>query len=210
MHMKKKIAIYLAGSIKKQHEKMDETYWTDEDMTLIKSSLKKYDVSFLNPAFRMDDLSDQLSVFGRDMLLVFSSNVVFVDARDRRGLGVGAEMMWAKVNKIPLISWVPRNSHYHKDQTTILDIPVTNFVHPFVESLSDQIVETLSEGSQWIDFFISNPSVEVKGIQHIGLAMQHYKESQLHNDRPMKEWLSSSEELKQRIDRSHPQVILAH
>lgn len=66
------------------------------------------------------------------MLQVFSSNIVFVDARDRRGLGVGAEMMWAKVNKIPVVTWAPRNSHYHKDQTTILGVTVANFIHPLI------------------------------------------------------------------------------
>jgi hypothetical protein len=206
--MKSKIAIYLAGSIKKAHEKSDESYWTDDDIDLLRKSLDKYDVSFLNPAFRTDDLSDQFSVFGRDMLQVFSSNFVFVDARDRRGLGVGAEMMWAKVNKIPVVTWAPQNSHYNKDQTTILDVPVANFIHPFVVSLSDKIVASLEEGAQWIDFAISNPEVAIKGIPYIGFAMQHYRDNQLHHDQPMKELLISSEELNQRVHRSHPQVVL--
>lgn len=205
--MKAKIALYLAGSIQKGHEKKDETFWTNEEMNLLKNSLNQYELSFLNPAFRTDDLSDQRSVFGRDMLQVFSSHVVFVDARDRRGLGVGAEMMWAKINKIPVVTWAPRNSHYNKDRTTILGVSVDHFIHPFVDSLSDQIVETLEEGAQWIDFVISNPGVEIKGIQSIGLAMQHYKECQLHLDRPMKELLTSSEDLQRRMHRSHPEVI---
>lgn len=197
--MKSKIAIYLAGSIKKGHEKSDESFWTDDDMHLLKTSLDKYEVLFLNPAFRTDDLSDQFSVFGRDMLQVFSSDIVFVDARDRRGLGVGAEMMWGKVNKIPVVTWAPKNSHYNKDHTTILGMPVANFIHPFVESLSDKIVENLVEGARWIDFVNSTPSVAIKGIQNIRAAMQHYKESQLHRDRPMKELLMSSKELKRKI-----------
>jgi hypothetical protein len=141
------------------------------------------------------------------MLQVFSSDIVFVDARDRRGLGVGAEMMWAKVNKIPVVTWAPKNSHYNKEQATILDVPVANFIHPFVESLSDKIVENLIEGVSWIDFIISNPGVEIKGVQFVGSAMQHYKENQLHRDLPMKELLTSSEELKRRMHRSHPQVV---
>jgi hypothetical protein len=98
------IAIYLAGSIKKGHENSDAFYWTEKDMNLIKQNLREHQVCFLNPAFRTDDLTDQFSVFGRDMTQVFSSNFVFVDARDRRGLGVGAEMMWAKLHKIPVIT----------------------------------------------------------------------------------------------------------
>lgn len=197
--MKQKIAIYLAGSIKKCHEK-NESFWTEEDIAEIQKHLEKFEVSFLNPAFRSDDLSDNQSVFGRDMLMVFSSHFVFVDARDRRGLGVGAEMMWAKVNQIPVIIWAPRNSHYHKDHATVLGVPINNFIHPFVESLSDKIVENLAEGAKWIDEVMANP-IPIKGIDHVGEAMEHYKESQLHKDEPMQEMLASNEELKGRIER---------
>lgn len=187
--MKEKVAIYLAGSIQKGHEKSDETFWTHDDMSVLKHHLPQFDVSFLNPAFRTDDLSDQLSVFGRDMLQVFSSNVVFVDARDRRGLGVGAEMMWAKLNRIPLIVWAPRNTHYRKDRTTVLGVAVNNFVHPFVESLSDKIVETLEEGARWIQSVKENPNMEIKGIEFIEKTMEHYKATQFANDIPMQELL---------------------
>lgn len=204
----RKIAIYLAGTIKKGHEKSDETYWTDEEMAVIQKFLPKYDVSFLNPAFRKDDLSDQFSVFGRDMLQVFTSNFVFVDARDRRGLGVGAEMMWAKVNKIPVVTWAPRNSHYRKDKASILDMEVSKYVHPFVECLSDKIVENIAEGAHWIDFVMASPDFEIKGMQTIGHAMEYYKKNQLDHDAPMKELFFSCEEMTQRMRRSHPQVLL--
>ncbi|MBX7067417.1 MAG: hypothetical protein K1X28_09315 [Parachlamydiales bacterium] len=130
--MKQRIAIYLAGTIKKGHEDAHASHWTDEDMDLIRTALNRFEVVFLNPAFRSDDLSDQHSVFGRDMLQVFSSHVVFVDARERRGLGVGAEMMWAKLNQIPVVTWAPRDSHYHKSDAIILGSAVKNFIHPFV------------------------------------------------------------------------------
>ena len=207
--MKTKIAIYLAGSIRKGHETADEFFWTEKDKELLARSLDRYEVSFLNPALRMDDLSDQYAVFGRDMLQVFSSNVVIVDARDRRGLGVGAEMMWAKINQIPLIAWAPKNSHYNKEQTTILGVPIANFIHPFVDSLSDAIVETLEEAALWIDGALANPETEIKGLPYIGSAIEYYKESQLERDHPMRELLSSSEELKERAERATPQVVLA-
>jgi len=202
--MKRKLAIYLAGSIKKAHEKADESYWTDADMLTLSELLSGFEISFLNPAFRTDDLSDQLSVFGRDMLQVFSSHVVFVDARDRRGLGVGAEMMWAKVNRIPVVTWAPKNTHYNKEQTTILEKTVTNYVHPFVESLSDKIVENLDEGAAWIDFMLSTPSIQIKDLDHVIQAMQHYKENQFAQDQPMQALLMSSKELKQRAERTPP------
>jgi hypothetical protein len=205
--MKTKIAIYLAGSIKKGHER-DDCYWTNEDMALIRKNLHAYDVTFLNPAFRSDDLGDHCSVFGRDMLQVFTSNFVFVDARNRRGLGVGAEMMWAKVNRIPVVTWAPKDSHYHKENTTVLDIPVPYFLHPFVGSLSDIIVENITEGTTWIDFVMQNPDVKIKDIQHVSFSIEHYQKSQLHNDIPMRELFLENEYVKTRASRSHPEVSL--
>lgn len=199
--MKQKIAIYLAGSIQKGHEKGDETFWTGRDMDLLRLHLPQFEISFLNPAFRTDDLSDPLSVFGRDMLQVFCSDIVFVDARDRRGLGVGAEMMWAKLNKTPLVIWAPKNSHYNKSNTTVLGVPVSDFIHPFIDSLGDKIVETLIEGAEWINSVISNPLFEVKGIEHIENAMEHYKARQLANDKPMQDLLDHHQELKSRMER---------
>ena len=144
------------------------------------------------------------------MLQVFSSHIVFVDARDRRGLGVGSEMMWAKLNKVPVVTWAPKDSHYHKSQTTILGVEVNDFIHPFVKGLSDKIVENLIEGAAWIEKYLSNPSsTSVKGIEHISSAMQHYKAKQLHADAPMKQLLMIEDELTIRINRPHPQFIEA-
>ncbi len=195
--MSTKISIYLAGSIKKGHERADESYWTDEDMVFLKNNLVEYEISFLNPAFRSDNLSDQRSTFGRDMIQVYSSDVVFVDARDRRGLGVGAEMMWAKIHKIPIITLAPKDSHYNKTEAILLGIPVKNWIHPFVESLSDAIVENLYEGADWIRRFIDN--FEAKGIEYIESAMQYYRDTQLPKDVPMKMLLEKNNKLHKRI-----------
>jgi hypothetical protein len=199
----KKIAIYLAGGIKKDHEKTEDSFWTETHMNLLKSSLNGYSISFLNPAFRTDDLSDQHSVFGRDMTQVFCSDIVFVDARERRGLGVGAEMMWAKFHNIPVVTWAPKNSHYNKGKTALLGVPVENFIHPFVLALSDKIVETLEEGADWIHLVKSNPTHEIKGIEHIKKAMEYYKENQLHLDQPMQKMLQDHGELKDRVMQWH-------
>ncbi|KKR96857.1 MAG: hypothetical protein UU47_C0006G0018 [candidate division TM6 bacterium GW2011_GWE2_41_16] len=199
--MKPKIAIYLAGTIKKGHEKSNESFWDAENIDLLRTFLKNYEVVFLNPALRTDDLSDPLSTFGRDMLQVFSSTFVFVDARDRRGLGVGAEMMWAKLNTIPVVTWAPKNSFYRKEQTTILDVPVKNFVHPFIAALSDHIVDDLVEGALWIEHFMTHPSsAKIKNVESINDAIQYYKATQLQNDAPMMHLLAEKDELTKRMN----------
>lgn len=205
--MLKKITIYLAGSIKKEHEKTDDSFWSESDMLLLQTSLSHYEISFLNPAFRNDNLSDQRSVFGRDMLQVFCSDIIFVDARERRGLGVGAEMMWAKLNQLPVITLAPKESHYHKSTTIVLGVPVKDWVHPFVELLSDRIVENLPEAALWIERFLSDPSMKIKSREYIEAAMQHYLETQLHTDFPMQELLANSQSLQERVQRIHTATL---
>lgn len=198
--MKNTLSIYLAGSIKKEHEKSNDSYWTESDRLCLQTHLSHYELSFLNPASRSDDLSDQKSVFGRDMLQVFCSDVVFVDARERRGLGVGAEMMWAKLHKIPIVTLAPKNSHYHKSETTLLDVPLTDWIHPFVESLSDVIVQNLQEGACWINEFMAGSREKIKDIPYIEEAMHHYVATQFSNDGPMKTLIATHSKLQNKID----------
>lgn len=197
--METKISIYLAGSIKKGHKNTNESFWTDADIFCLRKNLPEYEISFLNPAFRTDDLSDQRSSFGRDMTQIYCSDVVFVDARDRRGLGVGAEMMWAKFHKIPIITLAPTNSHYKKNKATLLNVTVENWIHPFVESLSDAVVENFSEGADWIRKFINASQLKVKDVEWIRLAMEHYRESQLPHDEPMKNLMTGNQKLHERF-----------
>ena len=197
------LAIYLAGTIQKAHEKhSDESFWTDDHMSVIRAHIGSRSVTFLNPASRSDDLSDQQSVFGRDMLQVFCADAVFVDARQRRGLGVGAEMMWAKVNSIPVIIWAPEESHYNKSLTTVLNVSVENWIHPFVESLSDAIVSTVEEGALWLQScFDKNPgSRKVKDREHIFSCMKYYSDTYFTHDEPMKECMRSSSHLLERMN----------
>jgi len=197
----KKLAIYLAGSIQKGHERSNESRWTEEDRQILIRQLPGFKISFLNPDVRADDLSDQRSVFGRDMLQVYSSDLVFVDARDRRGLGVGAEMMWAKYNRIPILTLAPKDSHYNKTNTTLLGVSVQNWIHPFVESLSDGIVPDLVEGARWISEKLFDPAHPKKGMEFVHATMGYYKETQYPKDEHMQKLVSSCENLLSRVAR---------
>ncbi|MEM8629007.1 MAG: DUF1653 domain-containing protein [Chlamydiota bacterium] len=178
------LALYLAGNIQKGHENESNVFWTEEDRKTLEKGLAPCSVAFLNPAFRADDLTDPTSVFGRDMTQVFCADVVLVDARERRGLGVGAEMMWAKIHSIPVLTIAPANSHYHKQEVTLLGARLENWRHPFVASLSDAVVDTLQEGIDWLqDFLLDRPSV--RGAESIYEAMSYYQKMQLPKDHPM-------------------------
>lgn len=198
--MKTEITFYLAGKIQKAHEQANETYWTTQDQETLRQFLAPTKLTFLNPASRTDDLSDQLSVFGRDMIQVFSADFVLVDARDRRGLGVGAEMMWAKFNHIPVISLAPKGGHYHKESTSLLGVNVEGWIHPFVEQLSDVLVETLEEAAGAIRAYASDPNRTVKGPSHVHQAMSYYLETQYPKDLPMQALAEDSQVLMERLE----------
>jgi hypothetical protein len=196
----KSIAIYMAGSIQKGHEKGNELFWHETHFQELRNLLKDRTISFLNPAFRTDDLSDQLSVFGRDMTQIFCSDVVLVDARDRRGLGVGAEMMWAKVRAIPVITWAPLETHYHKSETTLLGVRVSNFIHPFVDALSDVIVSTLSDAAIAIEKVLKDQQYKVKDINCVTAAMEHYLAKGFSSDMPMQKIVDTHFAVKEKIE----------
>ena len=191
--MNKSVSAYLAGSIQKGHEP-NESEWTLEHMALMKTHLHPTPIHFLNPATRKDDLSDSKSVFGRDMTQVFLADIVIVDARHRRGLGVGAEMMWAKANQTPVITWAPTDTHYHKKETSLLGQPVSDYVHPFVFALSDHIFETLEDGSSWIQAYLSKPP-KIKTLDDVRECMHHYRDTNYAIDTPMQELINQSEKL---------------
>lgn len=186
----KKLSIYFAGAIQKEHE-IIESRWTEEDFEILQGKLRPHSLLFLNPAQRSDNLSDQTSVFGRDMSQVFLADIVFVDARHRRGLGVGAEMMWAKFHAKPVIILAPEDTHYRKAKTEILGTHITEYVHPFVHNLCDVLVTSVEEGAAWILRWINGEAGVIKDLTTIYDAMRHYQHTQYNHDRPMKELIDS-------------------
>lgn len=188
--MTEPFCIYLAGNIRKGKEDEKEAVWTEVEMDLLREHLAPVRALFLNPATRSDDLSDQVSVFGRDMFQVYSSHCVIVDARGKRGLGVGAEMMFAKMNRIPVISWLPPDTHYHRKHLHYMGQDVHQWVHPFVVSLSDYLAPSLEAAAKWIREKLHTKEEEVKGPEVIQGAMQHYLSTQLHRDHSMQSLVS--------------------
>ncbi len=175
-----KTIIYLAGKIPKNGQApCKSTHWTIELMDELKQHLQNFDLKLLNPIFKDCDLTKQESVFGRDIYYVSSSDIVFVDARSRCGLGVGAEIMWAKTNGIPVITWSPKNTHYNKDAIAVSGENIPAFIHPFVHSLSDQIVENIEEGANWIKEFLLHPyKHKIKDSSDIHKIMNGFKHDQ--------------------------------
>lgn len=174
----KRVTIYLAGSIKKGDEDAKKTsYWTEEDEAVIHHSFGTvYEVDILNPATYPIKRSDPFGNFGADMFLVQQSDFIFVDARDKKGIGIGAEMVAAKYFEIPVVCLCWYDSYYKKRFVpNVYGEDLHNWTHPFIVGLSDFIADSIPEAVEWM----KSARRPVKTIAVLEQAIQHFKETQL-------------------------------
>lgn len=198
--MAKIVFTYLSGSIRKGDGDHRESFWGEDSIVALRNRLLPLECVILNPSIRGDDLSDFMGAFGHDLFQVLSSDVVLVDARERRGLGVGAEMYFAKTRRIPVISIVPPNSHYHRKDFNLLGQDLTEWVHPFIWGLSDALVTDIADAADAITRITTESDVEIKSAEYCDAAIRHYLETQLHRDVEMRRWIESHEQLQRQTE----------
>lgn len=180
--------IYLSGSIVKVSDGPGAFSWSEAEIAELKQRLKPLRPQILNPSLRADDLADPLSTFGRDALQVRLSKAVMVDARSKRGVGIGAEMMMAKMLRIPVVSVAPMDSHYRRRDITFLGQGLEIWTHPFIAGLSDFIAEDPAEAANWVFTCLSEPGPgQVKGPEFLTEMMEYYLQTQIENDPEMHE-----------------------
>lgn len=196
-----RLHIYLSGSIKKgKTDERKKSYWTQSDIKILKDILAaKYELTMMNPAVRSDDLSDAKSTFGRDLLQVHISDIVLVDARDKKGVGIGSEMTYAKTIGIPVLTIVPPESQYNRSDFEYLGQRIDNWIHPFIYGLSDYLFDSIEDAANFIlnsDFPLKN----IKNHAYFMEAINHYIGTQLERDSGMKGILDEDAQLKHKIE----------
>lgn len=143
--MTRPLRIYLSGSIRKGADdpRPSDHFWTRDDEEAIRSGIGS-PVELLNPAKTDIRRQDFGLNFGCDLHLVSISDVMLVDARRAKGIGIGAEMMFAAQCGIPVITWAPWETHYRRSSVSdVFGEDLTNWIHPFVFGLSDHVVDEL-------------------------------------------------------------------
>ncbi|MEZ2142922.1 hypothetical protein AAE026_11485 [Bradyrhizobium sp. DN5] len=173
------LRIYLSGSVRKgaTDDRPSEHYWTDDDEERIRAGLRPHEVTLLNPQKSGVDRSDPKANFGCDLYLVETSNVVLVDARTKKGIGIGAEMMFACARNIPTITIAPKHSHYRQALVrNLFGEDVRDWTHPFVLGLSDYVVESLTESIELLKRHVTLGSLPL--TKNIDEAIEYYRRSQ--------------------------------
>jgi len=161
--------IYLAGSIPKGTEEEKEfVNWRFKYKEILESFL---DAEFIMPNAGDMDESDFLLIVGKDSKSIKSSDLVIVNAEERLGAGTSMEMVIAKHFKKPVITVMPKNSYHRRPNMTFQDkYFVEDWMHPFVHTFSDFIVEDVSEIKQIKDKLFNS---SIKDISIIDNAIEH-------------------------------------
>ena len=155
--------IYLAGSVPKG---------TDEEKTFVnwrlqyKTILEKiFDAEFVFPGAGDMDESDFLLIVGKDSRSVKYADLVIINAEERLGVGTAHEMIIAKYFKKPVITVLPKNTYHRRPNVTFQGkYQVEDWMHPFVHTFSDFIVESPKEIASIKGEIFNKPSKDISII----------------------------------------------
>jgi hypothetical protein len=147
------VRIYLAGSVPKgaSDRRGSDEFWSEEDERFILEGVEASQVKTLNPNASGISRADFYANFGCDLALVDSSDIVFVDGRAKRGIGVGAEMMFAAMRGIHVVAICPRETVYRRRIDDLFGEDLTEWIHPFVVGLADHVAGNVAEAVNWVN-----------------------------------------------------------
>lgn len=177
------VTVYCSGSIQKGASDAKKICWTDVEKDDLAGAAKPLDVRFLNPDDPAADLSNNLALFGRDLYQIQTASAIVVDGRERRGIGIGIEMVASRVFRTPLVAVVPRNTYYRMDYLEYRGSSVNDYIHPHLAVLADAVVATFAEAGEWLRQNIG--TVVPKGVDVLYAAIDAYKADLLQHDPPM-------------------------
>jgi len=178
------ISIYCSGSIQKGVSDNSKIVWSEKDKTILAASLAPIEVRFLNPDDPLVCPEDTTALFGRDLYQVQIADFVVVDARERRGIGIGIEMLASRMLGTPLVVVAPENSHYRKDELNYRGATVSNYIHPHLCILADAVVDSFDSAGYWVKDYLQSPS-RVKNGDVLFEAIEAYRSNLLPKDDPM-------------------------
>jgi hypothetical protein len=182
------LLVYCSGSIQKGPRDYKKSYWSDTERDAVALGARPEDIIFLNPDDPTVDIHDYAALFGRDMFQVRTADAVIVDARERRGIGIGIEILASRIFQTLLIAVVPNETYYRMGKVTYRGSAVSDYVHPHLAVLADGIVESFESAGRWL---VEHRELKPKGSDAILEAITAYEQRMLKTDEPMQKILHS-------------------
>lgn len=159
--------------------------WTKAEKGQVQEAASPHDVLFLNPDDPITDPDNVLGQFGRDMYQIAVADAVIVDARERRGLGVGVEMAAAAAMGTTIIVVAPANSKYRADELHYRGAVVTNYIHPHVAALATHVVGDFTAAGWALTATVGRKRTPYNCLPWLDEAIAEYCDNVLPHDAPM-------------------------
>lgn len=173
--MQANVIVYLAG------------VWQNQDAQDLLRELSHSQPRLINQIEPIDEAADPRAALGKEGLLIYTADALFLDTRHRPGIEAGAALVWAKSNQIPVVTW-------HDGHSALPAL---------IASLSDALVESTSEGAQWIENYMRRGGA-IKSLETMRSAMRYYCSTHLKADEQMMTRICSHSKLIERVSRIHP------
>jgi len=165
--------IILLGSIPKGDDA--RKIWSDWKIGYRKCLSRLDNVEFTDGDVWKDESNPNL-VVGHDLSLVKESDLVIVNAESKIGAGTAQEIIVAKYFHKAVVTVIPKNSHHRKSNITFDNRLIKDWIHPFLLTSSDLIVESIEDSISWIKEYQQKPETKaVKDISFIDSAISEFK-----------------------------------
>lgn len=161
--------------------------WSDEERKQVQEGARPEEIVFLNPDDPITDPNNFLGQFGRDMYQIMIASAIVVDARERRGIGIGVEMAAAAAMGTPIIVVAPRNSKYRTDVLEYRGVAIKDYIHPHVHSLAFAVVDSFAKSGKVLQTIEPTASRRRSVPAWLEPAISEYETNVLFQDAPMVE-----------------------
>lgn len=173
--------VYLSGSIPKSKEARD-TYIDWRTQFMDEAKKQKLAIVGINPNIFTYDMMPIPYFYGRDVHMIFLSDVIVVNAQEKIGIGTAQELLIAHYYKKPVIAIAPNPSHYVK----YIDTPKQkhlHYTHPFLTSSASLIVGSYGEAVRALkEHYAGKKPLRVKTINDIERERQKFVKEALKLD----------------------------
>ena len=167
-----KFQISLLGSLPKG-DKIRKT-WKDWKKEYKEKLARIEDVEFID-GDEWKDETRPLELVGHDLSMIKNADLVIVNAENKLGAGTAQEIVVAKYFKKPVISVLPKNFHHRRSGVVFNGVKIDDWIHPFILTFSDTVVEDIEACVRWIEKFRKSPNeTKVKDITIIDQAIEAY------------------------------------
>jgi hypothetical protein len=144
------VAVYCSGSVPKGHSQQRAFFWGPKEREDLARAASPAQIVFFDPTDPLSTFDNLVAVLGRDVFQIEHSDYVVIDARERRGIGIGVELALGVHYSRPVVVVAPPGSYYRSADLPLRGTVVNDYVHPHLAGLSHTVVDTFAAAGGWI------------------------------------------------------------